>query len=791
MGDANPICTLEDYSKPSHEGYRNTIELLVGNNVVPLQSDTIWLVQNGCSFHGLWSEDPNKYLKDFLKLVDLLDLDGENKERTCLHLFQFSLHDQARNWLERLPTGSITTWEDLTTHPQCSTHIHGSINTVTIHPKQQSDIHDDEPAESEEEEKDSPENTNTNPSGSPDPSVSFITENVLKINSFFKSLDLAPQLSGREFVCTKGDDGDVMFIEIVKKNGDSRKEEPEAGGLEVEYFDMFPTQSELAYHKYLIKLDPRKNSDGGVSNFKGRIKGMHVFLGNFTYVIDFMIVEDISSIIDPRLSQVVLGKPFIGISNMTYDPLEGVIFRASIDLTNTGGVCSEYSDPVEATRRRAKWESDDYICRGHILNGMSDLLFDIYQNVESAKELWDSLESNYMVEDASSKKFLVSNFNNYKMVNSRLVMEQFNELLRILGQLMQLRGRLIMVPQLMFVKIVAGLRHMNRFCYVYLLHAKDEALDKFRIYKTEVELQQNDLIKNLRMDRDGEYYNPVFFQSVGIIHETTTPYTPQKNGVVERKNRALKEMVNSMLSYSGLSEGFWREAMLIGCYLLNMVPNKRNKTTPYELWYKKRPNLPFLWVWGCRAVVRLSDTKRKTLSEKGIDCIFVGYAEHSKSYRFYVIEPNDSVSINSIIESRDAIFDENHFSSIPRPKEFIPNSDESQRDDHSNDVPSETLEPRREYPRTYNEAMQSRDVAFWKKEINDEIGSIMENNTWVLSDLPPCCKPLGCKWIFKRKMKVDGIIDKFKARLVIKGFRQKEGIDYFDTYVPVSRITTI
>ncbi|GJY08552.1 hypothetical protein Tco_0375606 [Tanacetum coccineum] len=84
MGDENPIRTLGDYSKPSHEGYRNTIELPVGNNMVPLRSNTIWLVQNGCSFHGLRSEDPNQHLKDFLKLVDSLDLDGENKERTCL-----------------------------------------------------------------------------------------------------------------------------------------------------------------------------------------------------------------------------------------------------------------------------------------------------------------------------------------------------------------------------------------------------------------------------------------------------------------------------------------------------------------------------------------------------------------------------------------------------------------------------------------------------------------------------------------------------------------------------------
>nr|GEU56410.1 zinc finger, CCHC-type [Tanacetum cinerariifolium] len=225
---------------------------------------------------------------------------------------------------------------------------------------------------------------------------------------------------------------------------------------------------------------------------------------------------------------------------------------------------------------------------------------------------------------------------------------------------------------------------------------------------------------------------------------TTFPYTPEQNGVAKKKNRALKKMVNSILSYSGLSE-----------------------EKPYP--------------------------KRKTLSEKGIDCIFDRYVEHSKAYRFYVIEPSESVSINSIIESRDAIFDENRFSSIPRPKDIIPNSVESHRDGHSDDVPSETLEPckgkRVRKSKSYGSDFQlylveeSKDH---KEAIDGEIGSIMENNTWVLSDLPLGCKPLGCKWIFKRKMKVDGTIDKFKARFIIQGFRQKEGINYFDTYAPVA-----
>ncbi|GJR98043.1 zinc finger, CCHC-type containing protein [Tanacetum coccineum] len=69
--------------------------------------------------------------------------------------------------------------------------------------------------------------------------------------------------------------------------------------------------------------------------------------------------------------------------------------------------------------------------------------------------------------------------------------------------------------------------------------------------------------------------------------------------------------------------------------------------------------------------------------------------------------------------------------------------------------------------------------------------SIMGNNTWVLADLPPGCKPLGCKWIFKRKLKVDGTVEKFKARLVIQSFKQKSEIDYFDTYALVTRISTI
>nr|GFA33685.1 zinc finger, CCHC-type [Tanacetum cinerariifolium] len=88
---------------------------------------------------------------------------------------------------------------------------------------------------------------------------------------------------------------------------------------------------------------------------------------------------------------------------------------------------------MDQIKRRNKWDNDDYECRGLIIKDMFDPLFDIHQNVESGKELWDSLEAKYMDDDALSKKFLVSNFTNYKMTDSRPVMEQYNQLLGILG----------------------------------------------------------------------------------------------------------------------------------------------------------------------------------------------------------------------------------------------------------------------------------------------------------------------------------------------------------------------
>ncbi|GJS21670.1 hypothetical protein Tco_0450302 [Tanacetum coccineum] len=161
------------------------------------------------------------------------------------------------------------------------------------------------------EEKGDLENISTNPPSPLDPSVSFITKKVCKLNSFLEILYLVPRSSEVKFVCIKENDGDIMFIEIIKKYNDSSKE------------DLGGDESTIVRKQ----LEPREDPEGirGIRNFTERIKGMHIFVGNFTYVSDFMVVEVISSIIDPRLSQVVLGKPFVEVFNMTHDLSLGVV----------------------------------------------------------------------------------------------------------------------------------------------------------------------------------------------------------------------------------------------------------------------------------------------------------------------------------------------------------------------------------------------------------------------------------------------------------------------------------
>ena len=132
------------------------------------------------------------------------------------------------------------------------------------------------------------------------------------------------------------------------------------------------------------------------------------------------------------------------------DKFEGVGFRQwqkkmhfllttlkVVYVLNTPYAIKTEKETLDQACRRSKFENDDYICLEHILNSMSDALFDVYQGMELAKELWEALENKYLSEDASSKNFIVSQFNSYKMVEERSILDQLHEIQQILSHFKQ------------------------------------------------------------------------------------------------------------------------------------------------------------------------------------------------------------------------------------------------------------------------------------------------------------------------------------------------------------------
>ncbi|GKD77613.1 retrotransposon protein, putative, ty1-copia subclass, partial [Tanacetum coccineum] len=128
-----------------------------------------------------------------------------------------------------------------------------------------------------------------------------------------------------------------------------------------------------------------------------------------------------------------------------------------------------------------------------------------------------------------------------------------------------------------------------------------------KVFKNEVENQLGKTIKALRSDRGGEYISQEFkdyLKACGIVQQLTPPYTPQHNGVSERRNRTLLDMVRSMMNLTTVPLSFWDYALKSAARILNMVPTKKIDKTPYELWFGKVPNLSYLKVWGCEALVK-------------------------------------------------------------------------------------------------------------------------------------------------------------------------------------------
>ncbi|MCH81218.1 retrovirus-related pol polyprotein from transposon tnt 1-94, partial [Trifolium medium] len=382
------------------------------------------------------------------------------------------------------------------------------------------------------------------------------------------------------------------------------------------------------------------------------------------------------------------------------------------------------------------------------------------------------------------------------------------------------------------------------------LKEKSSAFEIFKRFKALVEKESNNQIKCFRTDRGGEFtlsnFND-FCTEHGIKRQLTVAYTPQQNGVSERKNRTLMNMVRSMLTGKCVPKRFWPEAVVWATYVINRSPTLSVKDmTPEEAWSNVKPSVSYFKVFGCIGYVHIPDAQRKKLDPKGIKCVHLGISEESKAYKLY--DPAQK----KIIISRDVIFDESQgwnweeknktqivqldeaTSSEPAVEvedqgviiednnEEEPIHSEGSDYEDNNDNTTETLPtlpPRtrkppgwvRDYvtnledsdmeqlqnlavfcnnddPNSYEEASK---FAMWRQAMDQEIESIEKNETWELVSLPRGVKKIGVKWIYKTKYKEQGKVEKYKARLVAKGYAQQYGIDFNEVFAPVARWDTI
>lgn len=377
----------------------------------------------------------------------------------------------------------------------------------------------------------------------------------------------------------------------------------------------------------------------------------------------------------------------------------------------------------------------------------------------------------------------------------------------------------------------------SRMAFIYFIENKNEALKCFKEYKAVAENQLQKKIKILRSDNGLEFCNKefdLFLNKSGILHQRSNPYTPEQNGLCERFNRTVVEKARCMLSDANLSKEFWAEASSTAVYLQNRtVAAALNYKTPYELWYGTKPDISHIRVFGSPVMVHTPKERRRKWDKKSRQCILMGYPDNVKGYRVYdavtrkIKTSRDVIVMEKPSSSYTSITIEDHDTTILTPKAEVQDVDQVQ--DVSPNLPSpmcefEDAEDHEEFleeehcvehrsvrnrrpPARYGfggacfsqndstelslqEVLQGPEREQWLQAIREELLSFEENSAWELVDPPADGSIVQCKWVLKKKYEIDDKV-RYRARLVAKGFTQKFGVDYDETFSPVVRHTTL
>ncbi|SPO27395.1 uncharacterized protein UTRI_10512 [Ustilago trichophora] len=372
---------------------------------------------------------------------------------------------------------------------------------------------------------------------------------------------------------------------------------------------------------------------------------------------------------------------------------------------------------------------------------------------------------------------------------------------------------------------IDGKRYMVTFVDDFSRHVtgvpietKDKVATAFYFYSIHMEGRTGKKLSMLLSDNGGEFVNKEmddYMRRRGIVHRRTAPYTPQQNGIAERMNRTVMDMVRCMLYESGLPGQFWTKAAMHAIYVRNRVPNEWTgpTTSPLELFLGEKATIQDIRPFGCTAYVHIQEAERKSkLEPRSTKMINLGISYGRKAYEVV------NLSLLNKRISRDITFVETDFPAKrkevqpPNAQEVITTTtlEESNEEETSigpggeGDISEVELAnlttqvefaatPRPEQdPLTLQEAQKRKDWNKWKEAMDKELESHRENGTWEVTSKPTSDgHVVDCKWVYKLKINPDGSLDKYKARLVARGFTQREGIDYEETFAPVLKFSTL
>ena len=355
-------------------------------------------------------------------------------------------------------------------------------------------------------------------------------------------------------------------------------------------------------------------------------------------------------------------------------------------------------------------------------------------------------------------------------------------------------------------------------------------------------------IKRVRSDNGTEYTANSFKTLMvknGIRHETSAPYSPHQNGTAERNWRTLFDMARCMLIESGLPKSLWPYAVQTAAVIRNRCFNKRTKMTPVEALTGRRPDLSRMQKFGTECFAYKQD-KRK-LDPRSEKCVFIGYDKSSPAYIVYfpeggkiqknrlvkfvsktgveqqtqtnVADEDDDLEVEyrasktrqdvspervqvpvseageSSQSQAEVKHDPKRYPSRVRRKPFHLRDNVSK---YASDEETDQVQSNIDYcyrvtcdiPVTFTEALSSDKSKEWVNAMDEEMQSLKENNTFTLTNLPEGKKAVGGRWVYALKKNIDGS-EKYKARYVAKGYSQKMGVDYGETFSPTANLTSV